>query len=107
MPTVAVAGSPERSGTISDPVTLSEAVAELLAGLPSLVAPVVPVSVLEPTAVGVPETVQVILAPAITLVGGTGAHTVLRPAGSPLTAQLAAAADCVAEAALVQTNVPL
>ena len=107
MPTTAVVGKPLRSGVISEPVTFSEAVALLFAGLPSLVAPVVPVSVLEPTAVGVPETVQVNFAPAATVAGGVGAQLVLRPAGKPLTAQVAAVADAVAAAALVQVKVPL
>ena len=59
---------------MSEPVAPIVAVAVLLAGLPSLVAPVVPVSVDEPVVVGVPETVQVILAPAATEVGGVGAQ---------------------------------
>ena len=72
---MADAGRPERSGTMSEPVAPMVAVPVLLATLPSLVAPVVPVNVDEPVVVGVPETVQVILAPAATDVGGVGAHT--------------------------------
>ena len=59
---------------MSEPVAPIVAVAVLLAALPSLVALVVPDSVDEPVVVGVPETVQVILAPAATEVGGVGAQ---------------------------------
>ena len=79
----------------------------MFAALPSLLAPVVPESVLEPVAIGVPETVQVIFAPAATLAGGVGAHDVLRPTGRPARAQDADVADCVAAAELVQVNTPL
>ena len=59
---------------MSDPVAPSVAVVVLLAGLPSFDAPVVPVIVLEPGVVGVPETVHVIDAPGATETGGVGAH---------------------------------
>lgn len=107
VPTTAVVGKPVMSGTMSEPVTATAVVALLLAKLPSLLAPVLPVSVLEPTAVGVPETVQVILAPAATVVGGVGAHEVVRPAGRPATAHAAAVAEAVAVAELVHVKVPL
>ena len=92
---------------MSEPVTATVVVAVLFAVLLSLSALVVPVSVDEPTAVGVPETVHVILAPAATLVGGVGAQLVVKPAGSPATAHVAAAAACVADAEFVQVKVPL
>lgn len=74
VPTIAVVGRADRSGVMSEPTAPIVTVAVLLAGLPSLVAPVVPAIVLDPTAVGVPETVQVILAPGATVVGGIGAQ---------------------------------
>ena len=52
---------------MSGAVVLIVRVVELLAGLLSLVAPVVPVTVLLPGAVGVPDTGQVTVAPAGTL----------------------------------------
>ena len=67
-------GRPERSGDMSEPIAPMVTVAALLAGLPSLVAPVVPAIVLDPMAVGVPETVQVIFAPGATVAGGGGAQ---------------------------------
>lgn len=70
----------------------SVAIAELLAALSSFVAPVVPLSVELPAAVGVPETVQSIEAPAATVVGVEGAHDAVKPAGSPLIAHDAAVA---------------
>ena len=84
-----------------------DAVAVLLAALPSLVAPVVPERAAVPTVVGVPETVHVIDAPAATAVGGEGTHDVVRPAGKPLTAHVAAVAPSAGAAALEQVNVPL
>lgn len=107
MPTVAVAGNPDRSGVISEPLTASVVVAVSLAGLLSLPAPVVPVSVLDPVLTGVPATVQVILAPAATVAGGVGEQVVLRPAGRPLIAHDAFVALAVAVAELVQVKVPL
>ena len=92
---------------MSEPVAPSVVVAVLLARLPSLVAPVVPFSVLEPVVVGVPETVQVILAPGATDVGGTGAHVEVRPAGKPVTAQAALVAVTAGAAAFVHVKVPL
>ena len=92
---------------MSEPVVVINAPALLLAALPSLVAPVVPVKVLEPTAVGVPDTVQVMFDPGATVEGGTGAHEVVNPAGKPLTAHEALVALTAGAAALVQLNVPL
>jgi hypothetical protein len=107
-PTVATAGSPVRSGATSEPVTLIDAVAVLLPRLTSLVAPVVPLSVALPTAVGVPDTVHVIAAPGATDAAGTdGAQTVLKPAGRPATAQLAAVAAIAGAAALLHLKVPV
>ena len=106
VPTTAVVGSPLRSGAMSEPVTASVDVAELLAELPSLLAPVVPVRVFEPTAVGVPETVHVIVAAAARVVGGVGEQLVVRPAGRPATLQVAAVAEAVADAAFVHVKVP-
>ena len=106
MPTVAVAGSADRSAIISAPVVVIEVDAVLLAGLPSLLAVVVPEIALVPVAVGVPETVQVIAAPAATLAGGVGEQLVVRPAGRPLTAHVADVAVSAGDAALVQVNVP-
>ena len=92
---------------MSEPVVTTVVVAVLLTGLPSLVAPVVPFRVDEPGAVGVPEMLQVMLAPAATDVGGAGIHAVVRPAGRPLMAQVAAVAVSAGEAALVHVKVPL
>ena len=100
-------GSPDRSGIMSEAVVTSVVVAELLTGLPSLAAPVVPLRLAEPGAVGVPEMLHVMLAPAATDVGGTGTHVVVRPAGKPLMAQVADVAVSAGEAAFVHVNVPL
>ena len=67
-------------------------VAVLFVELPSLVAPVVPLTTELPDVVGVPETVQVMLAPAATAAGVAGTQTVESPAGKPLTAHVAAVA---------------
>ena len=75
--------------------------------LVSFVAAVVPVSVEEPTAVGVPETVQVILPPGITDAGCVGVHVVERPAGRPDTAHVAPVAVISGAAPFEQVNVPL
>ena len=107
MPTVAVAGSADRSAIISAPVVVIDVDAVLLAGLPSLLARVVPDNTLVPTAVGVPETVQVMLAPAATLVGGVGEQLAVRPAGKPEIAHVAAVAVSAGDAAFEQANVPL
>ncbi|MEZ5854626.1 MAG: hypothetical protein R3D67_07700 [Hyphomicrobiaceae bacterium] len=87
---------------------LSVAVAELLAGLPSLVAPVVPLTSEDPDAVGVPVTVHVMTMPALSeLTGVVGEHVALRPAGSPATEQVAFVAAMAGELALVHVYVPL
>ena len=92
---------------MSAPVVLRDVVAVLLAAFASLVAPVVPLSVAVPVAVGVPDTVQVMELPGATLVGGTGEHDVVRPAGKPATAQLADAAVKNGELPFEHMNVPL
>ena len=92
---------------MSEPVVAIDVAAVLFVALPSLVAPVVPAIGLVATVVGVPETVQVIEAPAATAAGGTGTHDVVRPAGKPLTAQVAAVAPSAGAAALEHVNVPL
>jgi hypothetical protein len=107
VPTVAVVGSPVRSGTMSEPLAASTVVAVLLDVFGSFDAPVVPVTVELEGAVGVPETVHVIVAPGATLVGGVGEHDVVRPAGRPVTAQLAAVAAIAGDAAFEQVNVPV
>ena len=107
MPTVAVVGRADRSATISAPVVVIVVDAVLLAALPSLLALVVPFKVDAPTVVGVPETVHVIFAPAATVAGGVGAHTTVKPAGKPATAQVAAVALKAGVAALEHVNVPL
>ena len=88
-------------------MTASAAVAVLFALLPSFVAPVEPVSVLEPTETGVPETVHVITAPAATSLGTVGEQIVLKPAGRPLSAHVADVAVAAGDAAFVHVNVPL
>jgi hypothetical protein len=100
-------GKPDKSGVMSEPLTASVVVPVSLVGLLSLPAPVEPFSVLVPVLTGVPETVQVILAPAATVAGGVGEQLVLRPAGRPLIAHEAFVADAVAVAELVQVKVPL
>lgn len=106
-PAVAVVGRPERSGVMSEPVTDSEAVAVLFAATLSLPAPVEPDKVELPTAVGVPVTVQVIVAPGATEAAGTvGEHDVLRPAGRPASAQVALVAAMEGAAALVHVYEP-
>ena len=107
MPIVAVAGKPDRFGVMSDAVVVSVIVAVLLDASPSLAAPVVAVRVLEPAAVGVPETVQVIAAPAATDTGGAGEHAVVRPAGKPANAQVATVAATAGAAEFEHVNVPL
>ena len=92
---------------MSEPVTAMEVVPVLFAVLPSLVAPVVPLTVLVATAVGVPYTVHVIEAPAATAAGGDGTHDVVRPAGKPLTAHDAAVAPSAGAAAFEHVKVPL
>jgi hypothetical protein len=92
---------------MSEPVAPSVAVAVLFKALPSFVAPVVPVTVELPGAVGMPVTVHEIDAPGATLVGGDGTHANERPDGRPLTAQVAAVAATAGDAALEQVNAPL
>ena len=92
---------------MSEPMAPSVTVAVLLAELPSLVAPVDPTTVLEPTVVGVPETVQVIFAPGATEAGGVGEQDDVKPAGRPVTAQLAEVAVTAGASALAQLYVPL
>jgi hypothetical protein len=85
---------------MSEPVTTSDAVAVLLAALPSLPAPVDPDSADVPTAVGVPETVHVIVAPGASEAAGTvGEQVVVKPAGRPAKAQLAPVAAIAGAAA--------
>jgi hypothetical protein len=75
--------------------------------LVSLVAPVVAVKVVEPEAVGVPETVHEMLAPAATVAGVEGVQVPsVTPGGKPLTEQEAAVALAVAVAELVHLSVP-
>jgi hypothetical protein len=76
--------------------------------LVSLVAPVETATVVLPDVVGVPDTGQLMLAPAATVAGGVGVHVpTVTPAGKPLTAQVAAVALAVAVALLVQRMVPV
>ena len=90
------------------PVVVIDVAAVLFATVASLLAPVVPLIVLVATAVGVPDTVQVIDAPGATLIGcGPGAQLTVSPAGSPLTAHVADVAVINGAAPLLQVNVPL
>ena len=74
----------------------------------SFVAPVVAVSVLEPTAVGVPLTGQEMLEPAATVAGGVGVQApMVTPAGRPVSEQVAAVALAIAVALFVHFKVPL
>ena len=73
----------------------------------SLVAPVVAVTVVEPDAVGVPLTGQLMLDPGATDAGGTGAQVpTVTPGGKPLTAQVALSALAVALELFVHLTVP-
>ena len=98
---------------MSEPTVAIALVVELLPPvvvppLPSLVAPVVAVTVLLPAAVGVPLTGHEMLAPAATVVGGTGVHApTVTPGGKPEMAQVAAVALAVAVALLVHLSVPV
>ena len=113
VPTVAVAGSPVRSGTISDAVVVMIPVAELLPPVVvpptlSFEAPVVAVKVVAPMAVGVPVTGQEMLVLGATVAGGAGVQVpTVTPGGSPLMAHVAAVALTVASAVLVHLRVPL
>lgn len=90
MPTAAKFVVVDVFATVSDGVPIAIDVdAVLLPTLTSLDAPVVPLTVLVPAAVGVPVTVQAMLAPMATVVGGVGVHVDVRPAGSPATEQVA------------------
>jgi hypothetical protein len=108
VPTVAVAGSPVRSGFMSAPVMASVVDAVLFDALTSLVALEVPLNVrLATGVVGVPATVQVMTPPGASgeAVGTVGEQLVVRLAGTPLMAQVAAVAATAGEAALVHVNV--
>ena len=107
MPTTIDVGRPVRSGTMSDPVTVTVRVALLLAKFGSFDADVVPDTVAAPTAVGVPETVHVILVPEATVAGGVGEQEVVKPVGNPLTAHDALVAAIAGAAAFEHVNVPL
>jgi hypothetical protein len=106
-PIVAVAGKPERFGVMSEPVTAIAVVAVLFAVFGSFPAPVVPVTVDDPSAVGVPVTVHEITPDGATDVGGKGVHDCVKPAGRPETEQAAAVAVIAGAAAFEQVNVPL
>lgn len=108
---LAVVGRPDKSTDMSEPVTAIDVVAELLPPVPvppllSLVAPVVPVTVTVPVAVGVPETVHEIVPDGATFVGGVGVQDVVKPAGRPDTAHVAFVAVTDGAAAFVQVKVP-
>ena len=92
---------------MSEPAVARTVEAVLLAGLPSLDAPVVPVTVDDPVVVGVPETVHVILAPAANAAGGVGAHDVVRPGGRPVTAHDAFGAANAGAPAFEHVNEPV
>jgi hypothetical protein len=106
VPTDAVAGKPDRSGVMSEPAVAMTVEPVLFAGLPSLVAVVVPLTVDDPVLVGVPETVQTICAPAATVVGGVGVQDVVKPEGRPLTAHVALVAASEGEPAFEHVKVP-
>ena len=97
---------------MSEPVVAMTAVVMLLPPVPvpplaSLVAPVVAVSVVEPGAVGVPDTEHEMLVPAATVAGVDGVQVpTVTPGGRPLTEQVAAVALAVAVAELVHLSVP-
>lgn len=91
-------GKPLRSTDISAPVTVIDVEAVLFDVFESFVAPVLPEIDAVPVAVGVPETVQVMVPEGATVAGGVGVHDVVKPAGKPVTAHdaLVAATDGVA-----------
>ena len=113
MPAIAAVGKPERSGTMSEATVAIVAVIELLppAVVPpllSLRAPVTAVSVVEPGAVGVPLTAQLMLAPAAIVAGVVGEQVpMVTPGGRPEIAHVAAVALAVALALLVHLRVPV
>lgn len=92
---------------MSELCTVNEAVAVLFGRLRSFVALVVPVTVTVPAEVGVPETVQVMTPALATLVGGTGEHDDVSPAGKPEMAHVAASAWRNGDAAFEQVYVPV
>ena len=102
-----VVGKPDKSGVMSEPVTVKVPVAELLARLGSFDAAVVPVSAAAPIVVGVPETVHVMTPAGATVAGGVGEHEVLNPEGRPLTAHDALVAAIAGAAAFEQVKVPV
>ena len=112
MPTESAVGKPDKSGVMSEPTVAIVCVAELLPPvvvppLVSLVAPVMTDAVVLAAAVGVPETGQMILAPATTVAGAVGVHVpTVTPAGSPEIAHDALSALAVALALLVHLMVP-
>ena len=97
---------------MSEPVVVIGLVAVLLPAvvvppLESLLAPVETVTVVEPGAVGVPETGQEMLAPAATVAGGAGVHVpTVTPGGRPEMAHDADVALAVAALLLVHKIVP-
>lgn len=92
---------------MSEPTAPSVVVAVLLVLLPSLVAPVVPVTVELPGVVGVPVTEQVMVAPGATEVGVAGEQVNVRPVGRPATLHEAAVAVMAGDAAFEQVNEPV
>lgn len=104
---MAVVGSPDKSGAMSEPLIVRELTAVLLPRLPSLTAPVVPFSVDVPVAVGVPDTVHVIDAPGATVAGGVGEQLDVSPVGRPEIAHEALVAAIAGEFAFVHVYVPL
>ena len=95
---LAVVGKPPRLMLMSDPAGDSVLVEVLLPPfvvppLASFDAPVTTLTVLGEADVGVPDTGQLMLAPAATAVGGKGVHApTVKPAGRPDTAHVAAVA---------------
>ena len=98
---------------MSEPDVTIDAVALLLPPavappLVSLVAPVVTDALVEPEAVGVPLTAQLMEPPGKTVAGGVGEQLVTEtPGGRPATAHDAAMALPVALALFVHNTVPL
>jgi hypothetical protein len=98
---------------ISEPATATAFVAVLLPPpvvppLVSFAAPVEAVTVEVLAAVGVPETVQEMLAPTATVAGGVGVQVpTVTPGGRPETEHIAFTALAVAVALLVHLTVPL
>ena len=82
--------------TAAGVLVVSVAVAVLLAGVMSLLAPVVPVTVTVPAVVGVPLIVHTMVALTASVVcGEVGLHVAVRPAGRPVTSQVALLATAV------------